>query len=609
MSDPMADLGVREERKRRRIWPWVVGILGVLLAVLAGLSLAGLALASEAMEVRDDLELAQSQLATVPDLVSAGDAATFDTRAAEVLEATTRADDTVQGPLWEFATWIPGVGQNVAAVRSTTEATHILVRDALPPSFAVLSALKPETLRFEGGGFNLEPFRQILAELPGIDAAFASAQAKIATIDRDSLLPIVDEAVGQVIEVIDQTAPVTRTATEVLPTALKMLGEDEPRTYLVLFQNNAEIRATGGIPAASVFIRVDSGRIELIGMAGSTQYQNLFGYRQHLDLPAETLALYDPEFAINTQNYTRTPHFPTIARLFNAITVQMGYNLDGVLSLDPVALSHMLAVTGPVNVDGVEINSDNVVRELLSETYLRNPGDQAPADAFFEATSAAVFAKLTTGGWDLKKMLAAIEVINSEQRLYGWFSREEEQAVARELGMDGELAQDNTEQTQVGIFLNDAGVSKMEYYLTSSVAVTCDTAARTLTTSVTMTNSADRDDLTFHILSRRTPRYGGTGTSMLLDVLYFAPPGARILSVDPATGDAPNLSRASTEEGRSGQSISVLVDRGQTRTVTYVAQLPEGDLGPLAVRYAPTVTDTAVTIAPECAALTGDGQL
>lgn len=605
----MADLGVREERKRRRVWPWVVGVLGVLLAVLAGLFFAGLALANEAMDVRDDLELAKSQLASVPELVTAGDAATFEARAAEVLEATTRADETVQGPLWEFATWIPWVGQNVAAVRSTTEATHILVRDALPPSFGVLSALKPETLRFEGGGFNLEPFRQVLAALPPIDAAFASAQAKVATIDRDSLLPIVDEAVGQVIEVIDDTAPLTRSATEVLPTALKMLGEDGPRTYLVLFQNNAEIRATGGIPAASVFIRVDAGRIELIGLAGSAEYQSLFGSRQHLDLPATTLALYDPEFAINSQNYTRTPHFPTIARLFNALTVQMGYNLDGVLSLDPVALSHMLAVTGPVSVDGVEINSENVVRELLSETYLRNPGDQAPADAFFAATSAAVFTKLTAGQWDLLDMLAAIEVINSEQRLYGWFSREEEQSVARELGIDGELAADNSEQTQVGIFLNDASVSKMEYYLSTSVALTCDAAARTLTTTVTMTNSADRDDLTFHILSRRTPTYGGTGTSMLLDVLYFAPPGASILSVEPGTGDAPNLSRASTEEGRTAQSISVLVDRGQTRSVTYTAQLPAGDLGPLAVRYSPTVTDTPVTIAPECAALAGDGQL
>ena len=33
---------------------------------------------------------------------------------------------------------------------------------------------------------------------------------------------------------------------------------------------------------------------------------------------------------------------------------------------------------------------------------------------------------------------------------------------------------DNAETTEVGIFLNDRGVSKLEYYLSTSVAVACD---------------------------------------------------------------------------------------------------------------------------------------
>lgn len=83
------------------------------------------------------------------------------------------------------------------------------------------------------------------------------------------------------------------------------------------------------------------------------------------------------------------------------------------------------------------------------------------------------------------------------------------------------------------------------------------------------------------------------------------PPGATIAGVDPAEGDAADLARTSTEDGRSAQSIAVLLDRGQTRTVTYTSVLPEGPLGPLSVRYSPTVTDTPVTIAASCAELTG----
>ena len=71
--------------------------------------------------------------------------------------------------------------------------------------------------------------------------------------------------------------------------------------------------------------------------------------------------------------------------------------MDGVVSLDPVVLAGILSVTGAVTVDGIEVNADNAVDVLLSETYLRFPADQAPADAFFAATSATVFQKLVVG--------------------------------------------------------------------------------------------------------------------------------------------------------------------------------------------------------------------
>ena len=64
------------------------------------------------------------------------------------------------------------------------------------------------------------------------------------------------------------------------------------------------------------------------------------------------------------------------------------------VSLDPVVLADILAVTGSVTVDGIDITAENAVDVLLSETYLRFPADQAPADAFFAATSATVFQKL-----------------------------------------------------------------------------------------------------------------------------------------------------------------------------------------------------------------------
>ena len=178
-------------------------------------------------------------------------------------------------------------------------------------------------------------------------------------------------------------------------------------------------------------------------------------------------------------------------------------------------------------------------------------------------------------------MLDVFAAAGAEQRLYGWFAREEEEQVARELGIDGAMKADNIETTEVGIFLNDAAVSKLEYYLSTSVSVACDPAARTVTTSITMTNSVDRDDLTYHILALRSPRYGGSQTSMLFDVLYFAPPGATIIGVDPGVGRR-RRSRPHQHGGAvaTRRASPCIVDRGQTRTVSYTSALPEGELGP-----------------------------
>ena len=88
---------------------------------IAGLVVGGFFAAKfvdEALDVRADLEAAKSRLGNVTELVRSGDQAQFDAVATEVLAYTTSADETVQGPLWEFASWVPFVGQNVAAVRA-----------------------------------------------------------------------------------------------------------------------------------------------------------------------------------------------------------------------------------------------------------------------------------------------------------------------------------------------------------------------------------------------------------------------------------------------------------------------------------------------------------
>jgi hypothetical protein len=325
---------------------------------------------------------------------------------------------------------------------------------------------------------------------------------------------------------------------------------------------------------------------------------------EHMSLPPETTGLYLPTFTRHSQDYTFTPDFPTTAQLFQSLwTATTGATFDGVISIDPVVLAHMLAVAGPVTLaTGEQLTSDNAVKVLLSDSYERYQ-DSVSSDLFFADTAKRIFDHLTAASWDPMKMLGALEQSAEEQRVNLAFTNPDAQALAVELGVDGALAPDTATQTQVGLYLNNSSVSKLDYHLTSAITATCDATARTMTTTMTLHNGITDDIKSNYTLGWRNRSYGLPRTTMMLDVLFFAPPGAQITQTTPVTGDAPDWDRGGVEKGNTAVSRTVFVPKDDTVTVSYTVAFPEGELGPLHLRHSPTARDTAVTVDASCDAM------
>ncbi|WEG07890.1 DUF4012 domain-containing protein [Microbacterium horticulturae] len=593
-----SDTDASHAKRKRRRWPWVTGILAVIVIIAA----AAVVFAVQALSVKDDLTSAKSEVNTVMKAVKKGDAAAVQAAADKVSDLTTHANETVQGPLWTISAAIPFIGRNVDAVRTAAEATHTLVEGAMPAGVKMLDTMKADSLTVKGGGINLEPLKQAEKTLPTINKAFGAAQTQLDSVDRTKILPVVDNAISPLFDVMDETAPLLKSVEQYLPALLDIAGADGPRSYLLIFQNNAETRSTGGLPAATAQVNMDDGKIALGKQTSTYSFRR---DQQVIDLPTSTLGLYDTDTFSGFGNFTRTPNFPTTAKAFDALWYNTyGEKLDGVFSIDPVVLSHVLKVTGPVTVDdGTKLTSANVVDELLYKAYVRYPSGTAQ-DLFFADVAARVFMKVAGGGWDVMKMYNALHTSADEQRLYLWFANDDEQAMSVDLGLDGQLKTTNKETTQVGIFLNDYAASKLEYFLTSKVAVTCNPDARTITTSVTVTNNLSaNDEMTSYQLGIRNNRYGIPRTSFILDVMYFAPPGTKIDNSDPADGDDPSATKTGTEDKRDVESMRIFVAEGETRTVSFTSTLSDAGSGPVSVRYTPTAASTPVTVAKSCAAL------
>ncbi|KAD3515511.1 DUF4012 domain-containing protein [Arthrobacter yangruifuii] len=259
-----------------------------------------------------------------------------------------------------------------------------------------------------------------------------------------------------------------------------MLGADGERNYLVLVQNSAESRATGGIPGAIAVLKAANGRISLGEQSSAGAIE---AFTPALDVDTDQEKLYTKRLGTQMQNVNLTPHFPTAAetakRMWEAR--RPGQTIDGVLALDPVVLAHLLEATGPVDltdpvvvsaIDGTSLpqslTQDNVVSTLLSDVY-REIEEPAAQDAYFAAVAASIFSAFTDGGGDSEQLIKALSTSAQERRLYLWSNVRDEQNIISSTALGGEVTGSDAGGASFGAYFNDGTGAKMDYYASRTV--------------------------------------------------------------------------------------------------------------------------------------------
>ncbi len=154
--------------------------------------------------------------------------------------------------------WAPRYGPTLAAAPALLD----MARELAGGGREALDALAPLTDKLgDGQGLDLlaEALPVISAAAPQLkdaDARLARAQALRAGIGGD-LHPRLAEQLPR----LDRLLPLARAGLQAAQVAPALLGADGPRTYLILAQNNHELRGTGGFISGAGFVRLDGGRI------------------------------------------------------------------------------------------------------------------------------------------------------------------------------------------------------------------------------------------------------------------------------------------------------------------------------------------------------------
>ena len=540
----------------------IVGVVVLLLACGVWVGLRGL-------QAKSELEASLPLVDRVQSQIASGDTSGASATASTLAQHLHVARDDTSDPIWRVAEFTPFVGGNLTAVRQLAQSASDVADRAVTPLTHLAGTIDLKSFTPVDGKVPLKPLQKAAPTLTSANTALQSDLRTVRSIDTSNTIGVITDAVHKLTSALEKAGSVTDAASRAARLLPGMLGVDGPRDYVLVVQNNAEARSTGGIVGALALLRANDGSISLVSQASASDFPHYDN--PVLPLTPATKKLYGNITGEWVQDTTLTPNFSTTGELVRAMwKKRFGTQVDGVLSIDPVALSYLLAATGPVDIaDGEQLTSENAVKVLLSESYARI-SDPQQQNVFFAAAAADIFNKVASGQFDTGAMLSALTRASDERRVLVWSEHKHEQAILAGTNLAGALPESSAAEQRFGVYLNDATGAKMDYYLHTSVGVAsakCRTDGRAnYLVRVTLSSDAPADAAT------SLPWYvTGAGLSGVpagdtyTTVAVYAPQG--YVAVGATRGGKNVAVQRATDEGHP--VAHVLIKLGPGATATY----------------------------------------
>ena len=389
----------------------------------------------------------------------------------DISKSVSAIHDQFEGPVWQVASVFPLVGQDVKNVRTLVSCADDLCANALVPACAQLSGTKFSDL-VEDSRINTAVLDSLHDAVDEVAPVVVKNANTIALIQPGSVTRL-NNAIQEMQDVFHAMGGALEDTDGFFTALLGMLGGDgNARSYVVLAQQNSEIRAGGGFPGAWGIITVADGHIEMQEFSSIYDIKEIIEPENfHATITEEELDAFGSVFSGDAAGCTLTPDFERAGEIASQNWEHAtGERVDGVIALDPVFLQRMLALTEGITAsDGTKVDGTNAAFELMCNVYWRYAGEKNAndkEDAFFSDVAKKAFNKFVgdMGGVNGFDLLSTVVASGRDHRLQMWMHNSNEEHVIRTLGLSGAM-QDDLTRPEICLFANDNTWAKITWYL------------------------------------------------------------------------------------------------------------------------------------------------
>ncbi len=338
-----------------------------------------------------------------------------------------------------------------------------------------------------------------------------------------------------------------------LPDRLRLMhallaGERFTR-YLIVFQNNAELRPAGGFAGSFALVDVDRGKLKRIEIPGGGSYDLQGGLSLRVAAP-EPLKRFRPRWEFQDTNWFSD--WPSSARTMMAFYENAGGpTVDGALMLTTSALEELLGVLGPLDIpeQRMQLTKENAFTTIQSvvesKAARRSKRPKAVLGSIVTALMKRVFAISPA---EVERLLPVFEDLIRARHIAIYLKDEQQQQAVLASGLAAEV-RENPSGDYFAFVAANIGGGKSDREIEDTID---------LATTVRQDGHIER---TLRLTRAHHGRPGApfVGVTNISYLRFYVPSGATLLSAQGFSSEARLAADRHQEEGEEDLASHPLV--------------------------------------------------